>query len=353
MEIAFDAWDGRSASSPAVQPSSGTDGRPGVAVVVVSCGNIALLRRCLQAVEEQSWKPDRVIVVDNGSGRECTQWLEGVPESIEVIRLRRNHGFAVAANLGAQAASGCDWVAFLNNDAFPHPLWLERILSAARLLPDDYAAFTPKTLQEGDRSRLDGAGDRYHACGFAWKIFHGRPASRFGATSGEVFSCSATAGVYRRSTFLQLGGFDDDFFCYFEDVDLGFRLRLIGAKAYYVADALVFHVGSATMGEKSCFALYHAHRNMVWAFLKNMPTPLLLIYMPQHVLFSILSGLWYWLSGQGDVVTRAKRDALRPEALQRMVRKRKAIQSFRTASVLSLRRSLCLGWLRPYLRRYD
>lgn len=327
--------------------------RPAVAVVVVSYENLELLARCLEAVAEQSRPPDRLIVVDNGSSEECVQWLDERPSAIEVIRLDRNRGFAAAANIGAQAASGCDWVAFLNNDAFPHPLWLERTLSAMRLLPDCYAAFSPKILQEGDRSLLDGAGDRYHSSGFAWKIFHGRPVSRYGRMSREVFSCSASACLYRRSTFLSLGGFDEDFFCYFEDVDLGFRLRLIGAKACYVSEAVVFHVGSASTARKSAFALYHAHRNMVWAFFKNMPTPLLLLYLPQHMLFSVLSALWYWLRGQGDVVTRAKRDALRGGMLFKMARKRKAIQAQRTISALSLRRSLSLGWFRPYLRRYD
>ncbi len=103
----------------------------------------------------------------------------------------------------------------------------------------------------------------------------------------EVFSACAAAALYRRDVFEALGGLDEDFFCYMEDVDLGFRLRLAGWGCTYVPTAVVHHVGSATSGRRSHFTTYHGHRNLVWVFFKNMPGALLWLYLPQH--FSLTS----------------------------------------------------------------
>jgi GT2 family glycosyltransferase len=78
--------------------------------------------------------------------------------------------------------------------------------------------------------------------------------------------------LYRRSALIELGGFDEDYFCYVEDVDLGFRLRLAGHQCLYIPSSIVHHVGSgSTGGKNSDFAVYHGHRNLVWTYVKDMP----------------------------------------------------------------------------------
>jgi GT2 family glycosyltransferase len=138
---------------------------------------------------------------------------------------------------------------------------------------------------------------------------------------------------------MEVGGFDEDFFCYAEDVDLGFRLRLAGHRCLLVPDAVVRHVGSATTGgQKSDFAVYHGHRNLVWTYMKNMPGALFWLFLPLHILLNLVTVLWFSLRGQGRVIMRAKRDALCD--LPRMWRKRREIQRARRAPVGEIWRAL-------------
>ena len=143
----------------------------------------------------------------------------------------------------------------------------------------------------------------------------------------EVFAPCAAAALYRRAAFEEIGGFDERFFCYFEDVDLGFRLRLRGYRCLYVPDAIVRHVSSALSGYRSDFAVYHGERNAVWTFVKNMPGPLFWLYLPQHLALNVAALFYYPWRGQGRVVWRAKRDAIL--GLPAALRERRAVQQRR------------------------
>jgi GT2 family glycosyltransferase len=161
---------------------------------------------------------------------------------------------------------------------------------------------------------------------------HGAPVASCLEQGREIFSLCAPAALYRRSALLEVGGFDENFFCYVEDVDLGFRLRLAGHKARYVPHAVVHHVGSGmTGGQHSEFSRYHGHWNLVWTFVKDMPGVLLWLLLPLHVLLNMVSTMWFALKGQGRVILRAKRDALL--GLPKMWRKRQRIQATRIAAV--------------------
>src|SRR5512138_814980 len=128
----------------------------------------------------------------------------------------------------------------------------------------DTSSFSSRQLQANDPEFLDGAGDAYHVSGMAWRIGLGYPVKSYGLMPTSLFSPCAAAAMYLREAFLDVGGFDEDFFSYFEDVDLGFRLQLKGYRCLYVPGAVVHHVGSASLGQRSDFAFYHSHRNLVW-----------------------------------------------------------------------------------------
>lgn len=316
-----------------------------IAVVIPSYNQDALLSRCLRSLELQTRIPDKVVVVDNGGSRPL-DLIPGRLPFLHVIRSEHNRGFAAGCNLGVRAAAPCEWVAILNNDAFPAVDWLERILEAVREMPE-YSAFASQIVSDEDTSRLHGGDDVYHACGFAWKRDYGRPAARH-FEPHEVFSVCGTAAVYRTADYLRVGGYDEDFFCYFEDVDLGVRLQLAGCRSYYLPQARVRHRGSATVGVKSAFSLYFYHRNMVWSFFKNMPAPLLFFYLPQHAIFNVAAVLWYAWTDHGRLILRAKLQALRNVRL--FLRKRRFVQGLRTVSLVAMREKLSRGLLRPYLR---
>src|SRR5205085_72619 len=141
----------------------------------------------------------------------------------------------------------------------------------------------------------------------------------------EIFSPCAAAAMYRREVFRAAGGFDEDFFCYAEDVDLGFRLRLAGYKALYVPDAVAYHVGSATTGRRSDFSVYYGQRNLVWTYAKNMPVGLLFLYALFHLAINIATVAALAMRGQGMIALRAKIDALK--GLGTVLRKRRAVQA--------------------------
>jgi GT2 family glycosyltransferase len=145
--------------------------------------------------------------------------------------------------------------------------------------------------------------------------------------------------MYRTRALRAAGGFDEDFFCYLEDVDLGFRMRLLGHRCLQVPSAVVHHLGSATSGgQRGDFAVYHGHRNMVWTFFKNMPAGLFWAFLPLHVLVNLISLVVGFYRGQGNIMIQAKVDAL--AGIGAVWRKRKVIQSRRRASVLEILRVL-------------
>jgi len=318
-----------------------------VAVIIVNYNSGTLLAECLHHLLAQTRIPERIIVVENASLDKSADRLESDYPGIEVVRTANNLGFAAANNLAVRRAGEVEWLALLNPDAFPQPDWLERLLAAARAHPD-CASFGARLLDANDPDRLDGTGDVYHVSGLAWRRDHGRPVASGTNEAGEIFAPCAAAALYRREAFQEAGGFDEDYFCYFEDVDLGFRLRLLGYGCRYVPDAVVRHVGSAITGRRSPFSLYHGHRNLVWTWCKNMPGPLLWLYLPQHLLLNLGAVLWFALRGQGGVLLRAKWDALR--ALPRCWRQRAAIQPRRRISSWRLRRMLNCGLLAFYRR---
>ncbi len=314
----------------------------GVAVIIVNFNSGDLLGECLRHLRAQTRHPERVIVVDNASSDSSADWLESEYPEAEWIRSNRNRGFAAANNLAVRWAGEVEWLALLNPDAFPQPDWLERLLAAADKHPE-CASFGSRLVDASDSSRLDGTGDVYHVSGLAWRRDHGRPTAVGASASGEIFAPCAAAALYRRDIFLEAGGFDEDFFCYFEDVDLGFRLRLLGYCSRYVADAVVRHVGSAVTGRRSPFSLYHGHRNLVWTYCKNMPGPLFWLYLPQHLLLNLGTVLWYALRGQAGPLLRAKRDALC--GLSCCWRQRRVIQVHRRVSAWGLRHTMSHGLL--------
>jgi GT2 family glycosyltransferase len=311
-------------------------------VIIVNSNGGRYLARALEAVARQTLAPAETYLVDNGSTDGSADDAEARFPWVEVIRLGRNAGFAAANNVAVRQTD-CESVALLNPDAFPEPDWLERLAEAASASPG-CASFSSRLMLAGQDGVLDGEGDAYGVNGFAWRRHHGAragPELDEREAAQEVFSASAAAALYRRDAFLDVGGFDERFFCYLEDIDLGFRLRLRGAACLYVPGAVAQHVGSAVTGRASDFSVYHAQRNMVWTFAKDMPGPLFWLYLPQHVLLNLLAIAWYSLHGQGGTILRAKRDALR--GLGAIRAERRHVQSLRTASAGALRRRMVKG----------
>jgi GT2 family glycosyltransferase len=315
-----------------------------VAVLIVNWNAGVHLVDALAALKQQRRPADRILVVDNASTDGSREVVARTP-GVELISLDRNVGFAAANNIGAAAAADCDCVVFLNPDAFPEPEWLERLIDAVRSSPD-VAMFASELRMAADPSRLDGAGDAYHVSGLPWRIGHGERARGDHAAPYEVFAPCAAAALIRRPAFEDVGGFDESFFCYVEDVDLAFRLRLRGHRCLYVPGAVVRHVGSGTTARQSAFVIYHGHRNLVWAWVKNMPGWWMWLYAPQHLLLTLASLIRFSAIGHAHTIVRAKVDAI--AGLRRALAERRRVQRTRTARGRDVVGAMARGWLTPY-----
>lgn len=305
-----------------------------VTAIIINWNGEQYLERCLTALSNQTAKPHEIILVDNASSDGSAKLAKHFP-SVRLISLDRNTGFARGNNLAFEAVSAeSEWIALINPDAFAEPQWLEALLAAAESNPG-YDVFGSKLVNAADSTVLDGEGDIYHMSGLVWRRGHGESALNAAHGEHEVFSPCAAAAIYRRSALLKAGGFDEDYFCYVEDVDLGFRLRLAGHRCLYVPQSVAHHVGSGTTGgHHSDFAIYHGHRNLVWTFVKDMPGVLFWLLLPLHVALNLASVIYFALRGRGRVILRAKRDALL--GLPKMWRKRRYIQANRVASARAI-----------------
>ena len=299
-----------------------------VAVVIVNANAGAYLERALEHLERQTVAPARVIVVDNASRDGSTAVVRSRFPWAELVEPGVNLGFAAANNLAIRQAEDCDFVALLNPDAFPEPRWLEALLAAARSHPA-HAVFGSTLVSARDPSLLDGTGDSYHVAGIAWRRDQFAPVSA-ARDAAETFSACAAAALYRRDALVEVGGFDESFFCYYEDTDLAYRLRLAGHPTLHVPEAVALHVGSAVTGSLSAFTVYHSCRNQVWTWVKNTPLPLLLLSLPAHLLLNLVVVLAYARLGVARAALAGKRDAFRD--LPRVVRERRAVQARRTVS---------------------
>ena len=254
---------------------------PAVQVIVVAYNSGAHLQRCIDTLEAQTFTDFEAVVWDNGSADRAVERLRTGPRTRTVIQ-GDNLGFAVANNR-ASALSKSRYIAFLNPDAFAEPDWLERLVAAA----ETYGAEAIASLQldDGNPDILDGAGDCMSIAGIPWRGGYGHPRSAAPTAPCEVFSACGAAALYLREAFEALGGFEERFFCYCEDVDLGFRLRLAGGRCVLEPRAVVRHVeGASSGGKKSEFAEFHGTRNRLWTFLRDMPPWLMPIALPAHVL---------------------------------------------------------------------
>lgn len=319
---------------------------PTVSILIITWNSKNYISACLDKLLTQTFDDFEVIIVDNGSVDDSLDaLLERNPAfDLHVERLNTNQGFAIANNTGARLARG-KWLALLNADAFPETDWLEKLLRAAKENPD-YSFFSSRQIQANKPELLDGTGDVYHISGLAWRRHYNLPCNRFGLQAEEVFSACGAAVLYSRDDFLQAGGFDEDYFSYFEDVDLGFRLRLSGAKCLYVPEATVHHVGSVSTGKRSDFSIYYGYRNLIWTFVKDMPAPFFWIFLPLHIGTMLFFMTYLALRGQGKIIRKAIVDAIR--SLPKMIEKRKVIQKKNEIKASDLLAVMSTGLFEPY-----
>lgn len=252
-----------------------------LSVIIVNYNAGARLARCVEHLSRQTFKDFELLIVDNGSADDSIDRVRATQIPVIIDLAGANLGFAAANNRAARRAKG-EWLVFLNPDAFAEPQWLAELIAGAERYP--WAdAFGSTQLNAYTPSMVDGAGDVFHAFGVAYRGCFGWPIEKL-PPEGECFSPCAAAAMYKKAAFEALGGFDERYFCYAEDVDLGFRLRLSGGRAVQLQGARVLHEGSGVAGRHSAFTVYHGHRNRIWTAYKNFPAGLYWATLPLRLL---------------------------------------------------------------------
>jgi GT2 family glycosyltransferase len=316
-------------------------------LIIVNWNSWDILSRCLENLENQAFRDFDVLVIDNASDRPVPDGLLSRYPNVTLIQNQSNIGYAAANNQAIMSLGETEWVGLLNPDAFPEPDWLQRLIDAADENPD-YSMFASRQLVDKNPHVLDGDGDVYHISGKVWREGRGRHKEGAADELREIFSPCGAAALFRRDALVSVGGFDEDFFCYVEDVDLGFRLRLMGHRCLLVPGAVVHHIGSATTGgQHSDFSVYHGHRNLVWTFVKDMPGILFWLCLPYHLALNAAALVLYSARGRWRVILGSKLDAIK--GLPKMWRKRREIQARRVISVRDVWNMLDKGlpWRRP------
>lgn len=273
------------------------------AIVIPNWNGKDVTPECLRSLQRQTI--DRhVIVVDNGSADGSPDYIEEHFPEVELIRLPKNIGFAGGVNCGIKRAmeQNIEFVALLNNDAKADKNWLKNLYEALQENPEVGIA-TSKLLNWSGK-KYDTTGDQYTGWGLPY------PRGRDESINGQyeevekVFAATGGASLYRVKMFEQIGLFDEDFFAYYEDVDLSFRAQLAGWQVLYVPTAIAYHHIGATSGKIKGFTTYQTMKNLPWLFWKNVPRGLMFkIFIHLKTVYFAL-----WVSavrrGQGWTATK-------------------------------------------------
>lgn len=311
-----------------------------VRVIVLNWNGRSWLGPCLDALRQQTFRDFETVVVDNGSTDESVEMVRSRFPKVHVLALPANVGFAAGNNVGA-GGSSARYLVFLNNDTKPQPDWLQTLVDVAE--SDAGIGLVTSQLVFMDHPDIvDSAGDGYLRCGGAFKIGHGQPV---GARVGveEVFGACGAAFLIRTELFERLGGFDEDLFMVYEDVDLSYRARLIDARCVCAKAAVVGHAGSATLGRISNTAVFYGQRNLEWTWIKNTPRSILLRSLHSHALYELAGLAGYARAGQLSAWVRGKVAAL--AGLGAVLRKRRVVQRMATADPERLWRLMDADWI--------
>jgi GT2 family glycosyltransferase len=320
-----------------------------ISVVVVNWNRKELLRACLRSLAGQTGVDFETIVVDNGSTDGSAEMAER-DFGARVIRNRENRGFCAANNQGIAIAGG-EYIALLNNDAEADAGWLAALLRACTRAPEVGMAAS-KILVWEDPRRIDKVGHL---------IFpDGQNRGRGGGAldqgqydhEEEVLWPDGCAALYRKAMLDRIGGFDEDFFAYGDDAELGLRARIAGWKCIYTPEAVVRHHRGSTLGKDSVGRLKLIERNRVLLALKLFPWSLLWLN-PLFFAVRVAAGVRAAQQGTGDTVhfpglggkfamARAllAGDLAALRLAPRMLRKRGEVQRIRRLPPAAVRRLL-------------
>jgi len=246
-----------------------------VSIVIVNCNGMAYVGECLDSILDQRYPLKEILVVDNGSTDGSLEWLRSnASRRYVLIEFDTNIGFSGGANAGIRAARG-EFIALLNNDAVADPRWLEHMVAC--MDNPGIGMVASKILFYSRRNVIDKAGHLLYPDG----LNRGRGAGEIDTgqfdEDDDIFFPDGCAALYRNRMLEEIGLFDEQYFAYGDDADLGLRGRWQGWKCRYASSAKAYHRHSSTLGKYSPEKAFLVERNRFWVALKLLPWPLLLV----------------------------------------------------------------------------
>lgn len=269
-----------------------------VSVIIPNYNGIEYIDECLLSLRNQSYTDFDILVVDNKSTDGSRDKIETEYKEVKLVSLDNNYGFSRAANEGLIRTKGSEFVILLNADTRVDKDFVKELVNAIEG-NDKIFSVASKMIQLDRSDRYDGAGDLYCCLGWAYAIGKDMKIGKY-EKECNVFSACAGACIYRRNVFEQIGYFDEYHFMYLEDVDIGYRAKIMGYINRYTPKAVVYHAGSGIIGSRyNSFKVRIAARNSLYVIYKNMPFLQIIVNLPFFIIGFSIKALFFIIKGYG------------------------------------------------------
>jgi len=248
--------------------------------VIPSWNAVDYVGACIESLQKQTLQPT-IVVVENGSIDGSAEYIAKNYPDVVILQQPKNLGFAGGVNVGIRYAikQDAEFVALFNNDAVADKAWLSGLVNAAKKYPE--AGIVTGKFADIHNTHLDSTGDIYTTWGLPFPRGRGEKVSNKYDHDNWVFGATGGASLYRTKMLNDIGLFDEDFFAYYEDIDISFRAQLAGWKVYFEPSAIAYHQMGATSGKIKGFTTYQTHKNFPMLLWKNVPMGLMPMIFPR------------------------------------------------------------------------
>lgn len=303
---------------------------PLVSIIIVNWNGMKWLKLCLDSLVAQEYKRYEIILVDNASSDDSVSFVKINYPNVRLVIAEENLGFAGGNNLGYQHTQG-EYIVLLNNDTWVEPIFLASFLEAFSEIPNLGCVQSKIVLMDSPDS-LDLVGSYWTTSTFLYYYGYGKDKDLEGYNQPmPFFSVKGASILLSRRIIDEVGLFDNDFWCYYEETDLCHRLWLAGYECWYYPKAIAHHaVGGTSLSIDNDFVQFHNFKNKLLSFLKNFEISTLLVVLPIYIGVNIILSIYWLLSNKtGNSVALYRSMGWNIRHLSETLRKRQEIQKFR------------------------
>jgi GT2 family glycosyltransferase len=275
---------------------------PLVSIIIPNYNGKKHLKECLNSLEMMEFNNYEIIMVDNASSDGSVEFVKDLCPEVHVLPLEKNYGFAEGCNLGAQQARG-EYIVFLNNDTKVDVFWLKELLLATKKYGENHI-YSSKVLFYDQPDTLNTIGGIITPMGSGLDINFGKKDIDKYNKVRFVASPSGCSMLLKKALFLEMDGFDKDYFAYLEDVDFGWRCWLKGHKTYYIPQSVVYHKYGSTGGKMDTpFRVYNVQKNRLFNILKNFSFSKLITGFIVSVMFDLVRIFTFLVHGDFSLIS--------------------------------------------------